>query len=109
MSAANGKRRPLDRRPCNSGCGMDVIIAKRMPLYAGGPAVWRALNADEVTDDRRSFAYVLVGTQAWRRVDLVEHWHVSQEISEEAARLLVDDYPHHLLHTHHTDDDGDDT
>lgn len=104
MSTRTGKTRPLDKRPCET-CGEPIFFALRVPLYAGGPAVWRAMDAAPVTGDLRAPAYVLVGTQVWRRVDLVEHWHVTKEISEDAARGLVDDYEHHLLHIHEREDD----
>lgn len=67
---------------------------------------WRALTAEPVTDDRRAFALVVVNAQAWRRVDLLEHYLVSREVSEEKARELVDTYPHHLLHTHHQEEES---
>ena len=90
---------PTTPRPCrDEECGFPVIVAQR--VAAAGKLTWRVFDATPVTDDRRSFAHVLVGTQAWRRVDLIEHWHVTREISEEQARDLVDDYPHHLLHIH---------
>ena len=98
---AEQKTSPLDRRPCRDGCGVDVIVAQRMPI-----GKWRALNADQVTDDRKAFALVLLGTQVWRRVDLLEHYLVSREVSEEKARELVDTYPHHLLHTHHQEEES---
>ena len=93
-----GKTRPLDHRPCDT-CGESIFFA-----FSPVSESWRALNADQVTDDRKAFALVLLGTQAWRRVDLLEHYLVSRQVSEEKARELVDGYPHHLLHTHHQED-----
>lgn len=99
---AEKKIGPLDRRPCRDNCGQDVILAQRIPT-----GKWRALDATPVTDDRMSFAMVLVGSQAWRRGDLLEHYVVSREISEDKARELVDTYPHHLLHVHDDESEGD--
>lgn len=95
---------PTTPRPCrDEDCDGLVIVAQR--VAGNGKLTWRVFDAIPVTDDRRSFAHVLVGTQAWRRVDLVEHWHVTREIPEDQARDLVDDYPHHLLHVHDREDD----
>lgn len=100
--SATGKQRPLDVRPCET-CGEDIFFALRAPI--GGS--WRALNAAPVTDDRKAFALVLIGHQAWRRVDLLEHYLVTREVTEEKARELADTYPHHLLHTHLNDEGND--
>lgn len=101
MSAANGKTRPADRRPCTT-CGASIFFAQRVGRDG---LSWRPFNAEpSTTDGLRQVSHVLIGDQAWRRTDLIEHWHVRQEITEDAARALVDDYPHHLLHQHHTDE-----
>ena len=65
-----------------------------------------AREASPKRDQLEAFALVLLGTQAWRRVDLLEHYLVSREVSEEKARELVDTYPHHLLHTHHQEEES---
>ena len=93
-----GNTRPLDRRPCDS-CGESIFFAFS-PVFES----WRALTAEPVTDDRRAFALVVVNTQAWRRVDLLEHYLITKQVGEENARELVDTYPHHLLHVHDRED-----
>ena len=62
---------------------------------------WRPFSAFPADDMLRPFAWILVGSQAWPRTDLVEHYMVTRELGEERARALVDDYPHHLLHPVH--------
>lgn len=89
--SATGKQRPLDLRPCES-CGEDIFFALRAPIGNS----WRPLDARPVTDDRKAFALVLIGHQAWRRVDLLEHYLITRQVDEEKARELVDTYPHHL-------------
>lgn len=104
MRSATGKQRPLDPRPCDT-CAGSIFFAQRV---AGvGKLVWRAFDAAPVTDDRRAFAHVLVGTQAWRRGDLLEHYLVSRQLADDKARELADTYPHHMLHTHPTDEGTD--
>ena len=93
-----GSPGPLDRRPCDS-CGEDIFFA-----FSPVSSSWRALTAEPVTDDRRAFALVVVNTQAWRRVDLLEHYLITKQVGEEKARELVDTYPHHLLHVHDRED-----
>ena len=93
-----GKTRPLDRRQCDT-CGESIFFA-----YSPVSESWRALTAEPVTDDRRAFALVVVNAQAWRRVDLLEHYLVTRQVDEEKARELVDTYPHHLLHVHDRED-----
>ena len=93
-----GKTRPLDRRPCDT-CGEPIFFA-----YSPVSESWRALTAEPVTDDRRAFALVVVNAQAWRRVDLLEHYLITKQVGEEKARELVDTYPHHLLHVHDRED-----
>jgi hypothetical protein len=93
-----GSLRPLDRRPCDS-CGESIFFA-----FSPVSESWRALTAEPVTDDRRAFALVVVNTQAWRRVDLLEHYLITRQVNEEKARELIDTYPHHLLHVHDRED-----
>ena len=94
-----GKTRPLDRRPCDT-CGESIFFA-----FSPVSDSWRALTAEPVSDDRRAFALVVVNTQAWRRVDLLEHYLITKQVGEEKARELVDTYPHHLLHVHDREQD----
>lgn len=82
--SATGKQRPLDVRPCET-CGEDIFFALRAPI--GGS--WRALNAAPVTDDRKAFALVLIGHQAWRRVDLLEHYVAAEWMDRRADRKRV--------------------
>lgn len=96
-----GKTRPLDRRPCDT-CGELIFFA-----YSPVSSSWRPLTAQPVSDDRRAFALVVINAQAWRRVDLLEHYLVTREVDEEKARELVDTYPHHLFHTHLNDEGND--
>lgn len=93
-----GKTRPLDRRPCAT-CGESIFFA-----YNPVTESWRPLSAEPVSDARRSLAFVVVNAQAWRPVDLLEHYVVTKEMPEEKARELVDTYPHHLLHVHDRED-----
>ena len=93
-----GKTRPLDRRQCDT-CGESIFFA-----FSPVSESWRALTAEPVTDDRRAFALVVVNAQAWRRVDLLEHYLITRQVDEEKARELVDTYPHHLLHVHDRED-----
>ena len=93
-----GKTRPLDRRQCDT-CGESIFFA-----YSPVSESWRALTAEPVTDDRRAFALVVLNAQAWRRVDLLEHYLITRQVDEEKARELVDTYPHHLLHVHDRED-----
>ena len=62
-------------------------------------------HPSRVSDDRRAFALVVINAQAWRRVDLLEHYLITRQVDEEKARELVDTYPHHLLHVHESEDD----
>lgn len=94
-----GKTRPLDRRQCDT-CGESIFFA-----FSPVSDSWRALTAEPVSDDRRAFALVVLNAQAWRRVDLLEHYLITRQVDEEKARELVDTYPHHLLHVHPRDED----
>ena len=84
-----GKTRPLDRRPCDT-CGESIFFA-----FSPVSESWRALTAEPVTDDRRAFALVVVNAQAWRRVDLLEHYLVTRQV-DEGRPAGGSTYPHHL-------------
>lgn len=45
-------------------------------------------------------ALVVVSGQAWRPLDLMEHFRVRNGIDESKARDLVAGYPHHRIHSH---------
>lgn len=94
-----GTTRPLDRRPCDT-CGEPIFFAQRIPSDQ-----WRAFTATPAGVNHRPFAYVVIGVQAWRRVDLLEHYLITRQVTEEKARELIDTYPHHLLHTHDREDE----
>lgn len=89
-----GKTRPLDRRPCDT-CGELIFFA-----FSPVSNSWRALTAEPVSDDRRAFSWVLIEAKAWPRAHLMEHYTIYRGLSDDQARDLVDDYPHHLLHIH---------
>lgn len=97
MNAA--KTSPTDPRPCTV-CGDLILLAKSS--VSGN---WRPFSAFPADDMLRPFAWVLIGTQAWPKTDLIEHYMVTRELGEAKARDLVEDYPHHLLHPAH--DEGD--
>ena len=68
---------------------------------------YQPFSAYPADDMLRPFAWVLANGTAWQRTDLIEHYAVHREMGETAARELVEDYPHHLLHPTHHDDEGD--
>lgn len=89
---------PLTPRPCREGCGVQVFLARLMPQGTR----WGAF---ELTDRDPSTqaavgCRVLVGVQAWRPADLVEHFQTTREISEEQARELSGGYSWHRPHHH---------
>lgn len=93
---------PLTARPCrDEGCDVRVVLARRQP--SGAWAAFEATTTPPESIDAHD-CWVLVGEQAWRREHLVEQFHTSREISEEAARGLVHDYPWHKPH-HHRDEE----
>lgn len=50
-------------------------------------------------------AFPVLGLQAFKFADLVEHIQVQRQCSSEEAEAEVRDMPWHRLHTHLTDDD----
>ena len=82
-------------------CGTPVISALRMPAADGH----RLFDASEVRDDRRAFAWVIVSGNAWLRTALIDRYVYRQRLTENQARDLADEYPHHLLHVHESEDD----
>lgn len=88
---------PLTPRPCVHGCGTSVVLAQRV----GRAGKWSPFEAEDRDPTRPEAvnSWVLVGVQAWQPRDLVEHLHVTQEITEEAARELARGYPWHRPHT----------
>lgn len=99
-----GRRHPAEPRWCReTGCDMKVILA-RAP-GRGGQSVWIALEAmDRHPESTEAVGCrVLVDGTAWRPQDLIEHFMTRWEISEEKARELVLDYPHHRPHHHATE------
>lgn len=86
---------PVLPRPCRDDCGTNVLLARRQP--GGGWDVFEATDRNP-TSIAAVGCWVLVGAQAWRPHELVEHIHVTQEISAESARDLVNGYPWHRLH-----------
>lgn len=89
-------------RECRvEGCQTLVVLARRAPVLAS----WKAFEYPEHPAWSRPDLWVLVGDQAWKPLDLIEHWHVTREITEEAARGLVGDYPFHLPHSHPRDEE----
>lgn len=89
---------PLTPRPCrDEGCEIRIVLARRQPRNR-----WAAFEAADRPpgSDAAVGCWVLVGEQAWRPPDLTEHLHVTREISEEAARVLVAGYPWHRPHHH---------
>lgn len=90
----------VDRSPrprtCNV-CGQDIVFATRADT--GRRVPYEA--ADRPPES--AGCHVLVGDQAWRIPDLVEHFQVRYETTEAAARKLVEGYPHHRPHFHSSD------
>ena len=74
---------------------MRVLLAQRQPS-----GKWWAFEATDrnPASDESIGCWVLVGTQAWAPSDLVEHIHVTREITEERARELAAGYPWHRPH-----------
>lgn len=99
---------PLRPRVCrDEGCWARVFVARRMQS-----GKWLAFNADPIPEGSQLRAlpdvYVLVGDQAWLRRDFIEHWHVTRERTEDAARRLADEYEHHTVHHHPREEDTPD-
>lgn len=92
---------PTTKRPCRDDCGTDVILARRQP--EGRWAAFEATDRPPSTQEAIG-CWVLVGEQAWRPRDLVEHFQVTREISEERARELAGGHPWHRPHFHPTDE-----
>ena len=84
-------------------CGARVISALRMPSADGH----RLFDAHEVLDDRRAFAWVIVSGNAWLRTTLIDKYVYRQRLTLNQARDLADEYPHHLLHVHDDESEGD--
>ena len=82
-------------------CGTPVISALRMPAADGH----RLFDASEVRDDRRAFAWVIVSGHAWPRTAPIDRYADRQRLTDDQARDLADEYPHHLLHVHESEDD----
>ena len=94
----------LEPRVCrHPGCTVKVVLAQRVST-----GKWAAFQARDRApwSLEAAGALVLVGTQAWAPADLVEHFHVTQEITEEAARNLVSGHSWHQPHHHHDHEVG---
>lgn len=78
-----------------------MFLAVRAPTPTGQPPKWLPFEAAD-RDPSKAEAVncrAVVGIQAWRPGDLVEHLMVTREISEEKARELAGGYPWHRPHT----------
>ena len=84
------------------GCDVRIILATR-------DGRWLPYEAAERDPGTQATAgsHVLVGAQAWRREDLIEHFMTQFEISREKAEALVIGYPHHRPHFHITEPGAD--
>lgn len=96
-----GRRHPREPRWCRAGCGMEIILARR----PGREGSWVVLEAKDRHPESTEAVgcRVLVDGTAWQPKDLVEQFMTRFEISEEKARALVLDYPHHRPHHHETE------
>lgn len=100
MAAA--KASPLTPRWCDQqGCSTRIILALRADTGR-----WVPYEAEDRTPGSLMAAgcHVLVGAQAWKPSDLVEHFRAQFEITRERAEALVVGYPHHRPHFHLDDD-----
>jgi hypothetical protein len=93
---------PLRPRWCDHGCGIEIILAFRVD--AGRWVPYEATDHDP-TSAAASTCHVLVTDQAWRPADLIEHFQVRFEVTEDKARELAAGYPHHRPHFHTTDEE----
>lgn len=98
MSAAGA---PLTPRPCRDGCGIRVVLARRQPANRWGAFEEATRNPHHL---EAVGSWVLVGEQAWRPPDLAEHYVTSRGLSDDAARDLVNEFPHHRPHHHETEE-----
>ena len=100
--AAKGKSL-LRPRWCNhDGCDVRIILALRADTGKCVPYEAADQSPDAVA---AGGCHVLVGTQAWRRADLIEHFQVTFQITTDRAEALVVGYPHHRPHFHTTDEE----
>lgn len=88
-------------RPCVHSCGSAVFTAMKAPTPTGQAPKWIPFEAGDrnPAKDEAVRCWVIVGAQAWRPTDLVEHLMTTREISEEKARELAGGYPWHRPHT----------
>lgn len=93
---------PMRPRRCNHpDCDTRIILAVRADTRR-----WVPYEAAEREPGSLAAAgaHVLVGVQAWRRDDLIEHFRVQFESNREQAEALVVGYPHHRPHYHLTEE-----
>lgn len=91
------RRHPREPRWCRQECGTEIILARNP-----GRDTWVPLEAKTRHPESTEAVgcRVLVDGTAWQPQDLVEQFMTRFEISEEKARALVLDYPHHRPHHH---------
>lgn len=83
---------PVKAQPCRD-CDAPVLLVFRIPA-----AAWDVVDAADVPASTVPGCVVLVGKQVWEPLALIDHFRVTRETTEAAARDLANGYPWHRLH-----------
>lgn len=92
---------PVLAQPCRD-CAAPVLLVFRIP-----EASWDVVDADDIPPSTVPGCVVLVGKQVWAPLALIDHFRVTRETTEEAARDLANGYPWHRLHRCRHTEGGD--